>query len=797
MRKSDGLVLIALGIICAIAVIVFHPKPQPAIPQEPSYALSQSTGNQSSFYPLEQDIDPNLYHSVGDWVGRLILPNPEEIQANSTSDWVWFQVYNAPTTAQELIGEKVRLEWQETPQIKTYLDAVTTAIEFNQTTRNSQKNGNIHPNRLNGWSQVGPLQSLAGARPKNDVIVRLEEVIWAENRLKIARSPIQVSGGFYGLVSIVSTQGEWLTVRHYNPESGRFDGVEEVIHFPQHLFSTPQQLEASPAGEAGWYIYGAKDKQGIFTVQAIAPRSLFQLQPDRVILQDKLPNLWENTGDRQGTVATVLIDPEAKTQPDAISAWQEGDRALILHLFGGIGGENGDQQTIWATVTGHFSFGVAEIIRDPFTDELRWEIVYQQVYAHNPDGIIAANATWANYMGDLQRGWLGKRPVVDVLIKLEAVTQDYNFDGVILSPLQALQQQLNVMMSRYRTGDGTGSAIVTPATSCVQDSNQALYIAIEQIKEQVATTPQIQAWLQQHPNHPQTQRFQELVTLGEELEQNLTPLGVVRSDWKHNAETLAGVGDRFMQDNQLLAGILSWRTIMPRRGQDIIADLLLDKNAKLWVLQTFQVPGGDGSIFPVAPTVLLGNIPVLSTLLTRLVAGLTTLPSGWGWLICAVIALGYAAIAIPFGLMTGFLQFRWDFNGVQFFLTLVFPAFSEELVFRGLLLPSFLENASAGAWLFWLSLSTILFILYHPLNGRYFYPRGYPMFWDWRFLVLAGFLGIACAVSYGVTRSLWSAVILHWLAVNIWLFVFGGKGKLQLISSPVASDLHSEERVEG
>ncbi|MEQ9552363.1 MAG: hypothetical protein RIM23_22460 [Coleofasciculus sp. G3-WIS-01] len=394
MRKSDGLVLIALGIICAIAVIFFHPKPQPAIPQEPSYALSQPTGNQSSFYPLEQDIDPILYPSVGDWVGRLILPNPEEIQANSTSDWVWFQVYNAPDAAQDLIGEKLRLEWQETPQIKTYLDAVTTAIEFNQTTRNSQKNGNIHPNRLNGWSQVGPLQSLAGARPKNDVIVRLEEVIWAENRLKIARSPIQVTGRFYGLVSIVSTQGEWLRVRHYNPESGKFDGVEEVIRFPQHLFSTPQQLEASPAGEAGWYIYGAKDKQGIFTVQAIAPRSLFQLQPDRVILgADKLPNLWENTRDRQGTVATVLIDPEAKTQPDAISAWQEGDRALILHLFGGIGGENGDQQTIWATVTGHFSFGVAEIIRDPFTDELRWEIVYQQVYAHNPDRELGIQAS--------------------------------------------------------------------------------------------------------------------------------------------------------------------------------------------------------------------------------------------------------------------------------------------------------------------------------------------------------------------------------------------------------------------
>lgn len=280
------------------------------------------------------------------------------------------------------------------------------------------------------------------------------------------------------------------------------------------------------------------------------------------------------------------------------------------------------------------------------------------------------------------------------------------------------------------------------------------------------------------------------MALGKKLEQNLTPLGVVRSDWKQNAETLAGVGDGFVQDNQLLDGILSWRTIMPRRGQDIIADVLLDKGAKLWVVQTFQVPGGDGSIFPVAPTVLLGQVPVLSTLLIRVVTGLTTLPSAWGWLICAGISLGYAVIAIPFGLITGFLQFRWDFNWTQFFLTLVFPAFSEELVFRGLLLPSFLENASAGAWLFWLSLSTILFILYHPLNARYFYPPGYPMFWDWRFIVLAGLLGLACAVAYGVTRSLWSAVSLHWLAVIIWLFVFGGKGKLHVKQTEILHDSH-------
>ncbi|MEQ8997882.1 MAG: hypothetical protein RID53_15415 [Coleofasciculus sp. B1-GNL1-01] len=75
MRTSKWVILELLGILCAIALIYFSPKPQSAIPQEPSYALSQPARNQPLFYPLKQNIDPKLYHSVGDWVGRLILPS--------------------------------------------------------------------------------------------------------------------------------------------------------------------------------------------------------------------------------------------------------------------------------------------------------------------------------------------------------------------------------------------------------------------------------------------------------------------------------------------------------------------------------------------------------------------------------------------------------------------------------------------------------------------------------------------------------------------------------------------------
>ncbi|MFP4102446.1 MAG: hypothetical protein ACLFWZ_17915 [Coleofasciculus sp.] len=51
MRTSKWVMLGLLGIICAIALICFSPKPQPAVPQESSYALNQPGGNQAFLSP--------------------------------------------------------------------------------------------------------------------------------------------------------------------------------------------------------------------------------------------------------------------------------------------------------------------------------------------------------------------------------------------------------------------------------------------------------------------------------------------------------------------------------------------------------------------------------------------------------------------------------------------------------------------------------------------------------------------------------------------------------------------------
>jgi predicted Abi (CAAX) family protease len=187
------------------------------------------------------------------------------------------------------------------------------------------------------------------------------------------------------------------------------------------------------------------------------------------------------------------------------------------------------------------------------------------------------------------------------------VTEDYNFDGIIVSPLKEFTRQMDIMMARYRIGDGTGVAVVKPATSCVQDANQALYATIKRIEAAIQTNPDIQDWLQRYPDHSQTRRFGKLVELGRSLERQLMPLGIVRSDWQQNAQTLAGTRPEANSLSNFFAALTSWRSLLPRRAHDEIAQIFLKQGASLWLLRTNQVGGFDPDIEPRAPTALLGR----------------------------------------------------------------------------------------------------------------------------------------------------------------------------------------------
>lgn len=756
------------------------------------------------------------YRPVGEWVGRLILPT----QPTKGTDWVWFEVRHAPTSAFE--GQVVRLQWQDNPQRQAYVQAVQQDVTLSPEAHQSVEKGNIHPLRLNHHAQVGPLQSLAGARPTDDVWVVLKQVQVVTQptpHLDIAEDPIQIPAPDVGLVKILGPvktsksvpehcpgptpcPSELTRVRHYNPASKRFNGLEETVHIPQYqpnaagIFqSTPRQLAASPAGKAGWYLYGAFNDQGLFVVSAIAPRSLFQLQPDihlptsRAGLHHFKRKIWQQTTAHKGKLQRILIDPSHRQRQQALKIWQEGDQALVLHLFGGIGGQTAEPQAVIGTVTGHFAYGIATVITDPFTGERQFDIEYQQVYSHNPEGIIAGPTHWAEYMGHLNRGWLGSRPVLDVLVKYDPLTQPYQFGDLVLDPLSELKGQLQLMAARYRIGDGSGSALVTPAKSCVQDSSQAVYQTLKRIQYQIKTTPAIQTWLAAHPHHSQTQRFQQLATLGTAIERELVPLSIVRSDWQQNAQVAAGIRsqDRFKNSEHLWAQILSWRTLIPRVAHDQVTQIFLAQGTPMWLLNTNQVGGWNADITPLAPTELLGQWPILSFSFSRLVEGTTTWPTLIGWLISGLILTLYSLIALPWGMKTGFLPSRPRSASQSLssqlrlgISSLIMPALVEELLFRCLIIPHPQEGVFWLTLLLWSGVSLLLFGVYHPLNARTFYPAGNPTFFDPTFLSLAILLGIACTCTYCFTGSIWPGTLMHWLVVTIWLLYLGGLERLQI-----------------
>ena len=122
-------------------------------------------------------------------------------------------------------------------------------------------------------------------------------------------------------------------------------------------------------------------------------------------------------------------------------------------------------------------------------------------------------------MGNLQRGWMSTQSVPDGLV-LE--------DSALLSELAI---HAEVLVPRYRTGVTT----VTPATSCVQDSNQTLLISIDHLRLQYSQTLKDRSISLPPSGSSGVAPLHRLRSLAGELEQRLTPFETVRKDGRGNS----------------------------------------------------------------------------------------------------------------------------------------------------------------------------------------------------------------------------------------------------------------------
>ncbi len=769
LPRFSGLPLIAALLLAALLLPALVPltgfaasvgSPEQPLAESSEALASRSRWSRPESYPLARKPRADLYRPSAAWIGRLILPTLQEAAAPGAprEDWVWITIEQAPASQEALIGQRLRLRWAERPELRRLVGTVTTTIRLGEEARQAAAQGNVVPTRLDG-RRVGPLQSLAGARPHDDLTVLLEGVTPEAGGLRIASPPVQITGRWQGLVTVLgpASGADLWRVRHFERDRGGFTGAEETIRIPAlppdrygRRLIDPAGLADSPWNARGWLIQGAPAADGVFTVQALLPYALLQPTPERVVkgtdpaLDHVRHRTWSPPQLRRGRLTSTALIPDGKSPPP----WDVGERALLMHLFGGIGGEDGEPVSAW-TVTGHFAFGEAEVVRDAFSGTPRLALRYHQIYANNPNGIVAGSQDWSAYSGSLQRGWIGLRPFADVLVPI---------GGAVLD---AIDLQAELVAARYRSGDGGGVALVTPSTSCVQDSAQALWIAIRQLRLAGDRVP-MSAFDRERLRH-----------LGLAFDRLLEPFGRVRGDWYRNAASAlaAGTGgaakgsDPFVASQSLRDALLSWRSLLPRSAHDLFAAEFLRVGLPLLELRTNQIPGADPRLLPVAPTALFGALPVVSVLLGRLGDGLFPLWQPMGQAASVAILLAYAATAASLAREPSGRRQRLRVAPLPRAARLfALPAFGEELLFRGLLLPSALDGVKPLAMLPWMALSVGLFVAWQGRKGlgtgrgR---RQGRP---DPGLLLQATLLGAACSLIYAVSGSLWWAVLLHWLA---------------------------------
>jgi membrane protease YdiL (CAAX protease family) len=138
---------------------------------------------------------------------------------------------------------------------------------------------------------------------------------------------------------------------------------------------------------------------------------------------------------------------------------------------------------------------------------------------------------------------------------------------------------------------------------------------------------------------------------------------------------------------------------------------------------------------------------------------------GWGLYTAGSFAM-FACFAVPLGMALRFITFapqwsKWSsFLGLSIAI-LIFTAWPEELLFRGLL-QNFLSRASKSELAGWWTAS-VMFGFSHITN------MGFP---NWRYVVLATIAGIFYGWTWRKTGSIFASALVHAAVDTVWHFLF-------------------------
>lgn len=153
-----------------------------------------------------------------------------------------------------------------------------------------------------------------------------------------------------------------------------------------------------------------------------------------------------------------------------------------------------------------------------------------------------------------------------------------------------------------------------------------------------------------------------------------------------------------------------------------------------------------------------------SSLFADATSAVRTWPGRRNW----VEALSLLAVLTIFALVTGTAAqvftfapaANWPELVAIALIAILIPALVEEMVFRVLIAGRQGRWRAAGA--------LTLFVLWHPAQLWLGLPMAQPVSADPAFLAITAALGLACAITWRRSGSIWPAVAMHWAVVMMW-----------------------------
>ena len=573
---------------------------------------------ESSYFMSQGDF---LSPRTGSWTGRLIFP-----EQRMPDGGVWLEVYSAPKDV-ALPGSRVWLTLdQSDARVKDYVTRTTIDVDFATSggrTEAALAKGDSVPARLNGLKKVSPLESLAGSRTESfasvvagektvdSIEVWIHDGVFKGGKLLTRYEPVQITGKKVALVKFIGPgAGGTYRAVHYSPKgTDEFAGPEVILAAQESSLklklpvSTIADIEKSPLNDRGWYIFG-EEVNGVFTIRALEPRGL--MDPSRAEVSQAGSTYirdenFKDEKDKKGKGWSVVIQKDNQTQLAL------GDRGLIISIFGGIGGPGGDKPiaipgTPIKFFTGHFAFGVGQIVTDPFTNQPKLDIEFKQVYAHSDRAIVSGSSKWQTFSGSMERGQMYNRPMSEIFVKIPAFSQPYRFGDRVFDPMEEVNNELQVMMGRFRTGDGTGVSEVNATNSCVQDSNQAMYVAVMKMLEAIHAVPEIKTYLASHPQEADVVRLKKLEGIMKDYVDDIVAGAALRKDWKASLTSTLAIKREYPGGLEaVLNAIRIRKAVAPRWAHDNIADLLYKNGATEWFIRHDQIGGVIPDIYPMRP----------------------------------------------------------------------------------------------------------------------------------------------------------------------------------------------------